>query len=38
VRREDGRQVLVPMVRDAVRHVDVAAGRIDVSLDFLGEA
>jgi 16S rRNA processing protein RimM len=38
VRREDGRQVLVPMVRDAVRHVDVAAGRIDVSLEFLGEA
>lgn len=35
---EDGRQVLVPMVRDAVRHVDVAAGRIDVSLEFLGEA
>ncbi len=37
VRREDGRQLLVPMVRDAVRHVDVAARRIDVSLDFLGE-
>jgi 16S rRNA processing protein RimM len=38
VRREDGRQLLVPMVRDAVRNVDVAAGRIEVSLDFLGEA
>ncbi len=38
VRREDGREVLVPMVRDAVREVDVAAGRIDVSLEFLGEA
>lgn len=37
VRREDGRELLVPMVRDAVRQVDVAAGRIDVSLDFLGE-
>ena len=37
VRREDGRELLVPMVRDAVREVDVAAGRIDVSLDFLGE-
>jgi 16S rRNA processing protein RimM len=37
VRREDGREVLVPMVRDAVRHVDVAAGCIDVSLEFLGE-
>ncbi len=38
VRRDDGRQLLVPMVRDAVRYVDVAAGRIEVSLDFLGEA
>ncbi len=38
VRREDGRELLVPMVRDAVRLVDVAAGRIEVSLDFLGEA
>jgi 16S rRNA processing protein RimM len=38
VRREDGRELLVPMVGDAIRHVDVAAGRIDVSLDFLGEA
>ncbi len=37
VRREDGRELLVPMVRDAVRQVDVAAGRIDVNLDFLGE-
>ncbi len=37
VQREDGRQLLVPMVRDAVRDVDVAAGRIEVSLDFLGE-
>ncbi len=37
VRREDGRELLVPMVRDAVRDVDVAAGRIEVSLDFLGE-
>lgn len=38
VRREDGGEVLVPMVRDAIRHVDVAARRIEVSLDFLGEA
>ncbi len=37
VEREDGRQLLVPMVRDAVRDVDVAAGRIEVNLDFLGE-
>jgi 16S rRNA processing protein RimM len=37
VRCEDGRELLVPMVRDAIRHVDIAAGRIDVSFDFLGE-
>jgi 16S rRNA processing protein RimM len=37
VRREDGRELLVPMVKDAVRHVDVSARRIDVSLGFLGE-
>lgn len=38
VRREDGGELLVPMVRDAIRHVDVAARRIDVSLEFLGES
>jgi 16S rRNA processing protein RimM len=38
VRREDGSELLVPMVRDAIRDVDIAAGSIDVSLDFLGEA
>lgn len=37
VRREDGGRLLVPMVRDAIRNVDVAAGVIDVSLEFLGE-
>ncbi len=37
VRREDGGELLVPMVRDAIRNVDVAAGVIDVSLEFLGE-
>jgi 16S rRNA processing protein RimM len=37
VRREDGGELLVPMVRDAVRQVDVSARRIEVSLDFLGE-
>jgi 16S rRNA processing protein RimM len=37
VRREDGSELLVPMVRDAVRDVDITAGSIDVSLDFLGE-
>jgi 16S rRNA processing protein RimM len=37
VRRGDGRELLVPMVADAIRHVDVAARRIEVDLDFLGE-
>jgi 16S rRNA processing protein RimM len=32
---EGGEPVLVPMVKDAVRSVDVAARRIDVDLDFL---
>ena len=31
-------ELLVPLVRDAVRTVDVAARRIDVDLAFLGEA
>jgi 16S rRNA processing protein RimM len=35
--REAGGELLVPMVGDAVRDVDVTARRIDVSLDFLGE-
>ena len=37
VRRPDGTELLVPLVRDAVRGVDVAARRIEVSLAFLGE-
>jgi 16S rRNA processing protein RimM len=37
VRREDGGELLVPLVRDAIRKVDVASGVIDVSLEFLGE-
>jgi 16S rRNA processing protein RimM len=32
-----GGELLVPMVRDAIRSVDVAARRIDVDLSFLGE-
>jgi 16S rRNA processing protein RimM len=32
-----GAEFLVPLVRDAVRSVDVAAKRIDVDLAFLGE-
>lgn len=35
VERPDGGELLVPMVADAVRGVDVAAGRIDVRLGFL---
>ena len=38
VRARDGGELLVPMVSDAIREVDVAARRIDVDLDFLGEA
>ena len=30
------RDLLVPLVRDAVRSVDPAARRIDVDVDFLG--
>lgn len=37
VERDAGEPLLVPMVKDAVRDVDVQARRIDVSLDFLGE-
>ena len=37
VARDDGAQLLVPMVRDAIRAVDVGARRIDVDLAFLGE-
>jgi 16S rRNA processing protein RimM len=36
VAREDGTDLLVPLVRDAVRTVDPAARRIDVDLRFLG--
>jgi 16S rRNA processing protein RimM len=35
--RPEGEDVLVPMVRDAIRSVDVRARRIDVDLAFLGE-
>jgi 16S rRNA processing protein RimM len=35
--REDGGELLVPMVRDAVRSIDVAARHIDVDLAFLAE-
>jgi 16S rRNA processing protein RimM len=38
VERADGGEILVPLVRDAVRSVDVAARRIDIDRAFLGEA
>jgi len=38
VERESGDELLVPLVRDAVRSVDVAAGVVDVDLAFLDEA
>jgi 16S rRNA processing protein RimM len=37
VERPGAPDLLVPMVRDAIRSIDVAARRIDVSLPFLGE-
>jgi 16S rRNA processing protein RimM len=37
VARSDGDDLLVPLIRDAVRSVDVKAGVVDVDLDFLGE-
>jgi 16S rRNA processing protein RimM len=37
VERPDGSELLVPLVRDAVRSVDVGAGVVDVDLEFLGE-
>jgi 16S rRNA processing protein RimM len=37
VTRPDGRELLVPLVRDAVRAVDLEAGTVDVDLAFLGE-
>lgn len=37
VERADAADLLVPMVRDAIRRVDAAAGVIDVDVAFLGE-
>ncbi len=37
-RAEGGSDLLVPMVSDAIRTIDVAAQRIDIDLAFLGEA
>jgi 16S rRNA processing protein RimM len=38
VHREDGSELLVPMVSNAIRRIDVSRGRIDIDLGFLGEA
>ena len=38
VAREGAADLLVPLVRDAVRSVDLGAGVVDVDLAFLGEA
>jgi 16S rRNA processing protein RimM len=35
VRREDGGELLVPMVRDAIRSIDVGAHRVDIDLSFI---
>jgi 16S rRNA processing protein RimM len=32
-----GGSLLIPMVRDAIRSIDVAARRIDVDMRFVGE-
>ena len=37
VERVDGTELLVPLVRDCVRSVDLEARRIDIDLEFLGE-
>jgi 16S rRNA processing protein RimM len=36
VQRGDGSEVLVPLVSDAVRRVDIERGEIEVDLDFVG--
>lgn len=38
VDRVDGSELLVPLVRDCVRSVDLDARRIDIDLEFLGES
>jgi 16S rRNA processing protein RimM len=37
VERPDGSELLVPMVSDAIRRVDVGAGEIEINLAFLGD-
>jgi len=38
VDRPDGSELLVPLVRDCVRSIDLEARRIDIDLGFLGES
>jgi 16S rRNA processing protein RimM len=38
VDRPDGGELLIPLVRDAVRSLDIPGRRVDVDLEFLGEA
>lgn len=38
VDRADGSELLVPLVRDCVRSIDIEARRIDIDLGFLGES
>ena len=37
VDRLDGSELLVPLVRDCIRSIDIEARRIDIDLSFLGE-
>ena len=38
VDRPDGSELLVPMVGDCVRSIDLAERRVDIDLGFLGES
>jgi 16S rRNA processing protein RimM len=38
VDRPDGSELLVPLVRDCVRSIDLEARRVDIDLGFLGES
>lgn len=38
VQRADGGELLVPMVSDAIRDIDIQLGCIDIDLSFMGEA
>ncbi len=38
VTRSDGSELLVPLIQDAVRAVDIEGRRIEIDLAFLGES